>query len=67
MPTKKSTTWMIVCDGARGRILVNRGRGTGLSEIASAESRDALVIEIKPNAFRGRGTVASVGRRACRT
>lgn len=41
MPTKKSTTWMIVCDGARGRILVNRGRGTGLSEIASAESRDA--------------------------
>ena len=41
MLTKKSTTWILVCDGARRRILVNRGRGTGLSEIDSAEDRDA--------------------------
>ncbi len=41
MLTKKETTWILVCDGARGRILVNRGRGTGLSEIERAESRDA--------------------------
>ena len=43
MLTKKSTDWILVCDGARGRILVNRGRGTGLSEIESAEDRDARV------------------------
>ena len=41
MLTKKATTWILVCDGARGRIFVNRGRGTGLSEIDSAESIDA--------------------------
>ena len=41
MLTKKSTTWILVCDGARGRILANRGRGTGLSEIESAENKDA--------------------------
>lgn len=41
MLTKKQTTWIVVCDGARGRILVNRGRGTGLNEIESAENPDA--------------------------
>jgi protein required for attachment to host cells len=43
MVTKKSTVWILVCDGARGRIFVNRGRGTGLSEIESAEAPDARV------------------------
>ncbi len=41
MLTKKATTWILVCDGARGRILVNRGRGTGLSEIERADSESA--------------------------
>ena len=41
MVTKKATTWVLVCDGARGRILVNRGKGTGLSEIESASSTEA--------------------------
>jgi protein required for attachment to host cells len=41
MLTKKETTWVVVCDGARGRILVNQGRGTGLDEIESAENPDA--------------------------
>jgi len=43
MLTKKQTIWIVVCDGARGRIFVNRGRGTGLSEIENAENRDARV------------------------
>lgn len=41
MLTKKQTTWVVVCDGARGRIFVNEGRGTGLDEIESAENPDA--------------------------
>lgn len=41
MVIKKVTTWILVCDGARGRILVNRGKGTGLSEIESANSMEA--------------------------
>lgn len=38
---KKKTTWILVCDGARARILVNRGRKTGLREIENAEHEDA--------------------------
>ncbi|MDH3242858.1 MAG: host attachment protein [Alphaproteobacteria bacterium] len=41
MLAKKVTTWVLVCDGARGRILVNNGHGTGLSEIESAEDAEA--------------------------
>lgn len=41
MLTKKKTTWILVCDGARGRILVNRGRSTGLREIEKAEDENA--------------------------
>ncbi|HSR56149.1 MAG TPA: host attachment protein [Alphaproteobacteria bacterium] len=41
MLTKKLTTWIIVCDGARARILVNRGSGTGLNVIESAEDDEA--------------------------
>lgn len=41
MLTKKRTTWVLVCDGARGRVFVNRGRGTGLEEVETAEHEDA--------------------------
>jgi protein required for attachment to host cells len=41
MLTKKLTTWVLICDGARGRILANDGRGTGLREIESAENDKA--------------------------
>ncbi len=41
MLTKKLITWIVICDGARGRILVNRGYGTMLDEIREAEDHDA--------------------------
>ncbi len=41
MPAKKVTTWVLVCDGARGRIFVNRGPGSGLDQIESQEDDEA--------------------------
>lgn len=41
MISKKLATWIVVCDGARGRIFVNKGRGSGLTEIESAEAEQA--------------------------
>lgn len=41
MLTKKLTTWVVVCDGARARIFANHGRGTGLAQIESADDAEA--------------------------
>ncbi|MBX6322452.1 MAG: host attachment protein [Rhodospirillaceae bacterium] len=38
---KRKTTWIIVADGSRGRILSNAGPGTGLSLVAEHEAPQA--------------------------
>ncbi len=37
MPKPPPTTWILVCDGARGRVFAHRGPGTGLAAVAAAE------------------------------
>lgn len=37
MPKHPETTWILVCDGARGRIFANYGPGTGLTVVTAAE------------------------------
>jgi len=61
MLTKKITTWVLVCDGARGRILVNHGHGTGLSEIESAENAEARKATRELGADRPGRAYESVG------
>jgi protein required for attachment to host cells len=41
MRFKKVTTWVVLADGARARILANTGPGTGLIEVEDWESREA--------------------------
>ncbi len=36
-PHKSVTTWILVCDGAKGRIFVNSGPGKGLNAVNGAE------------------------------
>jgi protein required for attachment to host cells len=40
MLKRHETTWVLVCDGARGRIFVHRGPGSGL-ELVSSEDHAA--------------------------
>jgi protein required for attachment to host cells len=41
MRLKKMTTWVVLADGARARILENTGPGTGLVELEAWESAEA--------------------------
>ncbi len=61
MLVKKTTTWVLVCDGARGRVLVNKGHGTGLSEIESADNPEARKASRELGADRPGRTFDSAG------
>jgi protein required for attachment to host cells len=41
MRFKRITTWIVLADGARARILQNTGPGTGLTEVDELQSRAA--------------------------
>lgn len=62
MLTKKQTTWIVVCDGAQGRIFVNRGRDSGLTEIECVEATQARVPTRALGADRPGRTHESVGQ-----
>ncbi|MDX1483018.1 MAG: host attachment protein [Alphaproteobacteria bacterium] len=62
MRAVKPTTWIVICDGARGRVLVNRGKGTGLNEISNSEDEDARTPTRDLGADRPGRTYDSGGR-----
>ena len=61
MLIKKATTWILVCDGARGKVLVNEGKGTGLTEIEHAEHEESREMTRELGADRPGRSYDSVG------
>jgi len=58
---RKSTTWILICDGARAHIVANGGPGTGLTGVSRASHRAAKIPTRDLGTDRPGRVVESVG------